>query len=296
MSAALLRRFGVSDGDLIGRGGQSSVYALDADRVLRVYNAENDPAFPPALAAFYAALEVPPLPFAIPRIRETGADGGVSYAVEDRLPGTPLASAFPALGDAGRARAVRGFMEAAAALRRIRHPQAEFGELLRQGPVRSDSWPDFLWRKGVQRARDNAAWLRADVPQLDRALERYRVLTAALPPPEPALVHCDYYGANVLVAPDGAVTAVIDFSPLSLIGDGRLDVVGAFGSLEQFDGIAPAARAEAHEFLIADLGADWRRIFVCYRAYLALLHSGAREQVPALYRWCVRNLNELAES
>ncbi len=294
MSAGILKRFGVSERDLIGRGGQSSVYALDGGRVLRVYGAQTNPAFAPALADFYRALVVPPLPFAIPRILETGSADGGSFAIEERLAGAPLRDAMSGLDPEARDSAARDFMQAAAALHCIRHPQTVFGEVLTADPVRADDWRDFLIAKGEARAATCAAWLTCDVPELDRALAVYRDVVAALPPPEPCLVHGDYYGANVLVAADGHVTAVIDFSHLTLIGDGRLDVVGAWHALEALGGVSPASRAWARTFTMDALGADADMAFAAYGGYLALLHAGARGEQPALYRWCVETLNGMA--
>ncbi|HWD26572.1 MAG TPA: phosphotransferase [Rhizomicrobium sp.] len=288
-----LAHFGLDDSALLGKGGQSRVYALDGTRVLRLYRAETHPRFAQALAAFYAALDVPPLPFAIPQIHETGTIDGVLYAIEARLAGTPLTDAFPTLDAPSRSHAVMGFLQAAAALRRIRHPQTEFGELLTADPIRRASWRDFLLAKGEARARECAAWLRQDVPDLDRALARYRALVAQVPDRTPGLVHGDYYGANVMVARDGTVAAVIDFSPLSLIGDGRLDVIGARHALEAL-GIAPHDKVWADDFLRQAFAPDGQDLFDAYSGYFALLHAGAREEVPPLYRWCVETLNALS--
>jgi len=281
-----LDHFGLNESALLGSGGQSRVYALDATRVVRLYRPETDRGFALRLAAFYAALDVPPLPFGIPRIQETGAIDGTLYAIETRLAGTPLIAAWPLLDPPSRSRAVMGFVQAAAAIRRIRHPQTEFGELLAATPIRRASWRDFLVAKGEARARECAAWLREDVPRLDRALARYCELVAQLPEPEPDLVHGDYYTANVLVIDDGTVTAVMDFSPLSIIGDGRMDVVGAWHSLDALEGVD---RAAVQPFL-QDIP---RNVFDAYSAYFALLHAGAREEVPHLYAWCVKTLNAL---
>jgi aminoglycoside phosphotransferase (APT) family kinase protein len=290
----LFTRFGVTERDLLGRGGQSSVYALDEGRVLRVYNAQTAPGFPRALRDFYAALDVPPLPFAIPRIHETGAHDGTLYAIEARLAGTPLLAAFAAFDPATRSRAAAGFLQAAALLGRIRHPQTAFGELLAANPIHGATWRGVLIAKGETRARECAAHLRKDVPQLDRALDRYRALVAQVPEPMPGLVHGDYYGANVLATGDGTVAAVIDFSHLSLIGDSRMDVVGAWHALEALDGLAPADRAAARGILKEAGVPEGSTSFDAYSAYFALLHAGAHEQVPPLYRWCVRTLNALA--
>jgi aminoglycoside phosphotransferase (APT) family kinase protein len=290
----LLARFGLSERDLLGRGGQSSVYALDESRVLRLYNTQTGRHFPQALRDFYAALDVPALPFSIPRIHEIGEHDGTLYAIEPRLTGTPLLTAFPSFDAAARSRAVAGFLQAAAALGGIRHPQTVFGELLVATPIRRASWRDFLIARGEARANECAAHLRQDVPQLDRALDRYRTLVAQVPEPAPSLVHGDYYGANVLVGDDGTVTAVIDFSHLSLIGDSRMDIVGAWHALEALDGLAPADRDAARDALREANVPEGSAVFDAYSACFALLHAGAREQVPPLYRWCVKTLNALA--
>jgi aminoglycoside phosphotransferase (APT) family kinase protein len=138
------------------------------------------------------------------------------------------------------------------------------------------------------------ASLRADVPELTRAFARYRSLLDELPAVQPLLVHGDYYPANVLTGADGGIAAVIDFSPLTVVGDWRADLVSAVCFMEELADPPCEARDDARTCLknaMVDPDGD---IFLTYRAFHAFVHSGSRVEIPELYRWCVAVLRSLA--
>lgn len=83
MSDEVIATFSVTDADLLGSGWESTIYALGDTQVLRIprpgVGSEDQIR---AQAAFTANL--PPLPFAVPRIREVSKIDGQLYVIEDR--------------------------------------------------------------------------------------------------------------------------------------------------------------------------------------------------------------------
>ena len=87
---------------------------------------------------------------------------------------------------------------------------------------------------------------------------------------------------------------MIDFSPLTVAGDPRLDLIAALIFLEVDDGYqpddSPFARRlfeERHGPALLDLGG-------LYRAYYSLFFAHTKDTDPLLYRWCVANLRKAA--
>ena len=75
MSAAVATAFGVTEGDLLGSGWESTIYALGSTQILRIPRPEaGSEDQVRAQAAFTANL--PPLPFAVPRVRDIGRIDG----------------------------------------------------------------------------------------------------------------------------------------------------------------------------------------------------------------------------
>lgn len=284
---ALLRRFGLDDGALLGEGGESWVYALDGARVLRVSKGGDRRADLERLRRFYRSL--PPRPFALPDIHEIdvergGGDMGVSYSVEARIAGAPLSERLPSLGRRERERALAHYLDATESLGEIELPDARYGQLLAAAPRTAPSWQAFLTDTVERAARDNG--IDADLPRLDAEVARTLAEVGALPDPPRALVHGDLFPGNVLVADDLTVTGVLDFSPHTVVGDPRMDLAGALAFLEVTPGYREDDSATLHALLLRRHGVELDPILRLYRRFHAFYFSFARDDVP-LYRWCV---------
>ena len=96
MTEAVLTHFGLSESDRLGSGWESTIFALGATQIVRI--PRPDPAAERQLrarAAFTAGL--PPLPFAVPQVREISTIAGQLIAVEDRIAGQSMAGMLPGL-------------------------------------------------------------------------------------------------------------------------------------------------------------------------------------------------------
>jgi putative membrane protein len=282
---AILRRFGVGDGDLLGAGGESWVYALDETRVLRVSKGGDLRRYLARLKRFYRTL--PLRSFALPTVLEIGAELGTSYAVEARLPGVALSEVLPGLAGAEREQALERYLDTAEELGDVMFPAEPYGQLLADDPTTAPSWQAYLSLVVERAVRENG--LEDDVPHLATVVTDTLAGFAALPDPPRALVHGDYFPGNVLVSGDLTVAAVIDFSPHTVVGDPFLDVAGALIFLEVVDGYRAEDSAILHALIRRRYGPDIDAILRLYRRYYAFYFSNAKDE-RTLSRWCVDSL------
>ncbi len=112
-----------------------------------------------------------------------------------------------------------------------------------------------------------------------------------MPPPEKLLVHGDYFPGNVLVGDDLRVSGVIDFGPLTVIGDPMLDLASAVIFLEVArPGYTPADTDFVRDRIAARTGPAIDDAITTYRAWYAIRFSPYRDDDANLYNWCVTSL------
>ncbi len=224
MSDAVVAAFGVTEADLLGFGWESTIYALGADRILRIprpgVGSEEQVR---ALSAFTESL--PKLPFAVPRVLEISRIDGALYLIQERIAGQSMAAMLPGLSGDRRATALRAYLTAAEAMSAATVPGKAFGDLLLDQPRRCDRWSDYLTGRVRVAAADQV--LAAAVPGLDRIVDRFCARLEAVPDPVPCIVHGDIWPPNVMMNDDLQVTGLIDFSFTTRIGDHVMDLAGA---------------------------------------------------------------------
>ena len=283
----LLRDHGLAAKDLLGAGDEAEVYALGADRVLKIDKPAVDRALTGRRRALYAALDRSAVPFAVPGILDIGESHGVGWSLETRIAAQCFADLLPRLKGPARQRALLSDADAAAEVRKLRYTQvgphqAAYGEVLAADAIRADSWADFvLARAGacLAAARDRVAGL---VDRPERALDRLAQWLAGCGPTSPDLVHGDFYPANLLTDAQGTVTGLLDFGPLTLMGDATLDLAGAVLYLTGMEGVVAAdrgvVRERAREHGLGDGDLAIGRLFLAFR-----LLSTTRD---GQFRWC----------
>ncbi|WP_250033169.1 phosphotransferase family protein [Paractinoplanes maris] len=89
------------------------------------------------------------------------------------------------------------------------------------GRPAGDDWPAAFGAMIASLRADAAAW-EVSLPPLDGLLERHRDVLATVT--RPALLHFDLWDGNVLVAPDGSLSGLVD-GERYLYGDPLLDFV-----------------------------------------------------------------------
>ena len=273
----VLATFGIDADAPLGQGGEAIVYALDARHVIRINHAGTNPAVVANRSALLAELaqSVARVPFAIPSVVATRVVAERIVTVETRLPGSPLSAVLKEARGEARATLVRTYLDAAARIGDLTIHRPWYGDLLVEQPIRTHTFRAYLEQRAVRSlAAAGGAFATVDAGELASALPE---------PAEPTLVHLDAFPGNVL-SDGSSITAVLDFSTVSLLGDRRLDPLTAAAYL--YAAITPAAtdadRAVAQSWLaehyLAALEQPTRR-------WLAAFWSFALDDQP-LHQWC----------
>lgn len=294
MSNRIPQRFRTDVVRRIGHGGEAVVYELTGDRALRVYYGR--PHGAGEMAAFYRSIAGGRVSFALPEILEQGESDGVCFSVDRLIPGRPLHELMTSLEGEDRSRALTAYTDAAfevASLPVVRH---EFGEFLRDDEsITAPAWSEYLLAR-MRHCVAASPWLEHDVPGVERVVAALAARIEALPPVEPVLVHGDYFPGNVLISDDLSVSGVIDFGPLTVIGDAWLDLASAMMFLEVArPGYRPADTELVRDRLVARAGTDLLHRIVTYRGWYALRFSPYRDDDPNLYAWCTGSLKKLRD-
>lgn len=285
---ALLERFGIDATALLGAGGESRVFALDADRVLRVFNGRADPAVIDLLDRWRDV----DLGVLVPRVLERGRERVQDWTIDARMPGESLAVWLARPQPEPRRRAMlRDYLDVAARLRALPLPGGGFRALFVPDAVGPGAGlVDLLRERAAHGMAHNDRLLATELPDVDARAER---LYAELAVREgaPAFVHNDYFPGNVMV--DGErVTGVLDVSVHALAADPVMDEVAAACFVEHVD--YPQAAADAAWLcgvLEQRLGVDgW--LVGAYRRWYALYYS----MDDALVGWSARQLLDDASS
>lgn len=276
---------------VVGEGMEGVVYALDEQRVAKVWFT----ASPEALrrtSRFQAALAAAPFTFSTPRILEVAAVDGHSVTIEQRLGGTPLT----VLRDRGAVGATQAIFVDVLAELAAGGPLPEARDL----PVLGEPVPfqpgatDFpvalaaLLARRVQRSRDV---LDAAVPDLARYLEVLPVRLGEVDSGRRTVVHGDLILANILVDEDARPAAVLDWGFLTAEGDPAFDAAVAAAIFDMYGDDALRTELALHDRLVERLGHD-RGALLVYRAAYSLITATAYDPAgrDGHFAWCVRAL------
>lgn len=279
----------------IGHGGEATVFELTGGRVLRVFHKLPDSTMVTHIAPFYERLATYELPFAVPRILESGTEDGVGFSLDRRIPGRAFHDVLPGLRGADRERALDSYTDAASALAAVRLEDQPYGEFLFDDVLQSDSWAGFL----LARLEANYARGRGDVvdalPDVDAIVEALRERIRALADPAKVLVHGDYFPGNVLMDDDFSVTGVIDFGWLTVAGDPVMDLASSAIFLDVVRGHQASDAERVHARLLATHGNELAEAIEIYRGWYGVRFSPYKADDGSLFEWCVKSLRRFWE-
>jgi len=291
----LLRSFGLGPGDLIGRGGQSDVYALDAGRILRVLRSPAADLAPlRRLQALLAGIDGR---LAVPTSTIDEIDGRGRYTIERRLAGRSMLDLLPSLSGAARETAFRNFAMGSEAPAAVVFADRPYGEVLCDRPIRSEDWHDYLRASLDRYAETNRAAIAADAGDPAALKAKALALLAGVPrhPPK-ALVHGDYFPGNVLLDAGQRLSGLVDFSIWTVIGDCTIDLAGAAIFLEMIAEANAQDVALVRALLLGRHRAALNSAGPFYRAYFAFAMADPGNYgglYPKLYPWSIANLRAL---
>lgn len=276
-SQNLFEYLNLSPNERLGHGGEAIVYAMDGERVARVYHPGTDAANVRARAALLdeLAANAHRVPFAIPTVLETVTHVDRIVTIERRLPGRPVNELLAEVTGERRAALIRSHLDAAARIGDLRVERPWVGELVGKHAIHTATFADYL----AQRAEVSLSTARDVFGHIDA-----RALADAWPEPADfTLVHLDAFAGNMLGEGE-TITAVLDFGVVAIRGDRRLDPLTAAAYLNPW--ITPTAtdedRAVAAAWVAEQGLAD---LYEPARRWIAAFWSFARDDA-ALFEWC----------
>ena len=293
--AVVLRHLKIESADLVGRGMTSSLYDIGGGRVLKIHNGPQEQGYLPRLQRFSERLHRYSFPFAVPLVYEYGAVDDVHFHVERRLPGQDMAQVFPRLTSRERRSALSSLLDALPALHAVQLPQYPYGEPLNVlEEITAETWPGYLQARIEATLAHSYNDLQEDLPEVDRIVDEFYCQLGELPArPPKCLVHGDYFLGNVLSDERGILTAVVDFSPLTLIGDPLIDLAGAYYFCRIYDFVSEADFSFLREQVDRRYGAQsWQHIDLYYTFY-SLRFSDCKVSDNHTYHWCLHRLRGL---
>jgi len=289
----ILNSLHIKDPVLLGEGSESRVYSYTAERVVRIGKSAMTVESLQELGGIYAFLSSHALPFAMPGEYEIRQRKGVVFLIEKKLVGMPIASVYEKLDERQRQRLLHSFFEAADSFKAITFDTREYGRLLHdaEDTAHYDNWPQFIKAAAPLKLPYTRAVLQADGVDVDYVLEKFAQDAEMVEPyPRKNFVHGDYFFGNVLVNDNLEISAVLDVSGWSAVGDHRMDIAGTVMFLDLYDFVSPRDSAYITELAVHTYGDDILFYIRLYRVYYSLLLSDCKHLDPPAYYWSLRNL------
>jgi putative membrane protein len=158
--------------------------------------------------------------------------------------------------------------------------------------MRFKKWRDYLIARAEAQVVRARARLGADGVNVDNLLQSFAKHTKAVAHVKHGLVHGDYFPGNVLVSNDLRVTGVIDFGFSTLVGDPRMDLVGASAFLEVSREFTTPQDAQVVRSYLRAKARISTEVYALYRTYFAIYFAFTHEFGLHLYDWCLAVLRE----
>ena len=294
--AELLAAFGVSRDQLLGSGGESEVFAIDHDRVLRLYRNRHEAPRRTAmqLLALYQSWSGSDIGLELPLIIDVGERNGRFFSVDRRFSGRNFSGWLQHADMTQRRPALISFLDATERLQQLPSPVPGFARLIGEGaPQQFGTLAELLSSMLKGPIESSQAQLERDIPDVAEVWNQLhgdlgqRSVT-------PAVVHGDVCPPNAYLSqgPQGpVVTGIADFSPHTVQADPLMDIAGAliFLELEPYaDAAADVAWLET--IAVERHGREIVRWIDVYRRFYGFYFSNAYAFDPTLYAWCLRQL------
>lgn len=287
----ILKKLNITQPVLLGEGGEGTVFTFSNDKVVKIYK-DVKADYLLGITDFQNFMSQFNLPFDLPLTYKIGSVDNTYYTIEKRLTGTTLDKVFGPLNRDDKYLILKRYFDGLKSLHSIRLPQLPYGQILKPADeVKSDNWQKFLLAKMEDKIDYSKEWLAKDVTNFEQKVRKFNeIIKTELACEDKTFVHGDYFYGNVLVE-DLKLTAVIDFSPLSVIGDYRMDVSGAIIFLELSELFTPEYITYLYSLAESEYGKDIKKYIDYYRLYYSFLFANSFEFDQDLYNWCIKNLN-----
>jgi hypothetical protein len=283
---------GITNDQLIGKGGEGFVFDRSKDTVLKVYFLSTKQ-YLEELVVIQQRASNAHLPFGTPQILNIEECDGTFYTIERKLSGKQLDIVFPGLTSEQQNQVIRNYIEALEPLKTIKVDDLPYGQLVSLSDcVQANSWPDYLNNKLDQQLNKSQTVLNRDVVNFsDKVLLLKTKIKQLLKwPVEKHFVHTDYFLNNVLVNENLEICSVLDLSDHAVVGDHRLDIASI--CFLPLDDHISLSHLEYVRKLVTELqGEEVAPYLDIYAFFYAFYYSNLHESDPHSYLWCLDILN-----
>ncbi len=292
MDEAILSKFSPKP-TLLGEGIESRVYVLGNNTILRIYKDASKLKLKERQKLSDILRQVD-LPFDVPLLHSVHELDGTIYTIENQFSGDVFSKVLPKLKGNRRKVALENYLKASGAFTAVVMDNSLYGDLLRESLVTNDDWVDYL-KIRVSRKIENNQWIKDDVNNIEGVLRNLNERLDRLPNhPTKNLVHGDFYPANVYIDKNLEISAVGDFSGLSVVGDFRMDIAGAVYFAELGQDLSANDKTFLKELAASKYGEDILEVIKTYMLYYSAIFLDSKEYNPETYQWSIDNLNSIS--
>ncbi|CAN7547648.1 aminoglycoside phosphotransferase family protein [Rossellomorea sp. LjRoot5] len=297
MKSNLFARFSISGADFLGSGMEAEVYALNDEKVLKVYNDLSDAAKQKRLRDFYSGLKADHLSYELPYIHEILVENGTLVTIEKRIQGSDMQNRLAGMTHDEQTNMMKTYLQASVELQSLQGSSTMEGFQLfhdhRLSLGRMDNWYDLLSETIKLKQSELKPYFERDVRDYEGKLTLIMERLAAGYEGDYSIIHGDFYPGNILINEKHEVTGLIDFGMLTMYGDYLFDVAIGWVCLDMYNQLNANLRERYLEIIVSTLGEGIRRelyfYVLLYSLMTANLYSPTCED--GHYQWCVENLN-----
>lgn len=291
----LLAHLNVTSPHFLGRGMEGYVYDYSPHEIIKIWiNSYSDINTLNERKIFYDEINQHNLNFSIPKIYSIGDYLGSFYSIEKKLVGERGDMFYVRSSQDNKTRLLMNYFKILFELENLTI-NGNYGELIQGSQTRTTNeiWTDFLRVKLEQTKARCISHPDHDLTGVSEIIDKFFIEELPHIPrkPDKHLVHGDLFLENVLVKENGEISALLDFGPLTLIGDHLMDVAGLVHLVTVSPDIDSNARVYL-ESIAREQFSGKEDIIRAYLQYYSLLFINSKSYDPSTYMWCKENLRQ----
>ncbi len=291
----LLKQLGIIHSTRLGKGMQSIVYDYSEDKVIKIWleSLINRDRLH-ELKNFYQAISWDSSKVSLPEMYDVDVIDGIFFSLEKKLVGKSANLVYVESNNSIKNKLLNNYFELLHELESIKI-ESEYGEQFtgQLGHITHTHWNGFIEEKLHQTQKIIIEQADHDIENIDDLYQKYfqEILPKLPQNPAKRLVHGDLFLENVLATDAGEITSLIDFSPLTVVGDHLMDVTGMIHFVDLSEGVTEKAENYLKQLAVQHYPNGHEQI-TNYLLYYSLLFINCKSYDPRTYRWCKKNLQE----
>ena len=297
---AILKSYKIIKPELLGKGAQSRTYDYTDHEVVRIID-KTSIELTQRLKSFYDKVNSKAhVSFSLPEILEIKEFGEQIAVIEKKLIGQRADRLIAKLNVNDKQIALQNYINALLEIKNIEFDSEFYGELLIENrkPITANSWVGFIKSSVEFSYQRSLKDFEVDLPDHKAILDKYlQELENYEFKDHDHLVHGDYYFENIFMTDDMKVSALFDFSALTVYGDWRMDLGGAIDWMNQYEFIDTEDYEFTREYLTEKLGNKVsEEDLLLYKIFYSFRFSDCKQDDPKIYEWSINHLTNYLQT